>query len=797
MAQLPSERIQQRAGFIFPDMEKIPFEDKQKPEYNLSICKAVYTRYTGNQCDVPFTNVDENIDFLRSIAEGKQSAEQYKDFFVGGKMPSPNVMNDLDTTLDATAEASRKGWFTGYWKALSVIPNMIQRCLGEFLKNDSDIKAFCVDMDANIEETLRMNKEWVKSNPETKNILNTLRSTAGLPKQDDMEITSREALQDIKNEGGFKEKYMIGIDQAIKNTEDVSDWKLTLKEHNFKDLFTIGYAFNVLDYDYTDCKVIWKYVDPKNVINQASFKNDGSDSRLFGYYDYPSLNNIREIQDRIWNGDHYGLTDEDFQNIANNYKEYSANSNSSWTKSGSPYNSIDVTTCVMNLRWEDVEKRKESEYTNKGVTARIPYKKGHENNKAYKVIETRELKTYSCKWLVGTECVWDFGVEKNQIFVNGRPSLRFAMYRIKEESYIERLVPIAHLFAISWLKFINFMAKSQPTFVAIDIDSIAEFVDGDKKYPQDTALKMLRQQLVYFYKQKENLGGQGGDGFPIKVVTGVEQEHIMSELNTMEALLKLAEYITGLSPMTLGATPDNNLPVKTAMASLNSSNVALSYIMNAVMIMKTRLAEQTIPAISNLLEIDPKSVKYYSKVIGSDDVESIKKNRDSISSLGIKLYPRVTDKMKENFSNKLDLALQANMVDPATVLKMQYQLDHGGDFMEMVYKFEAKIKQREEQIQKDKKELVDRQSTGNLEAGKQAQQIQQETKIREMQMNDALETKKGQIQILNSDNSFINEMKKLIITDKQTKGEDPTEILADMQALINQRKEQLMQPQVR
>jgi hypothetical protein len=800
MANIPDEGIQIRSGNIFPDMENIPYKDKQKAKYAIQVHKAIYTKFTENSCEIPYSSGDriygEKIDTLRIISQGKNSAEQYKDIFAGNELPSLNLMNDLDTSLIANSGSGRKGWMGSYWDILTPIANMKQRCKGEFLKNDVDVKTFCTDVDATAKETFRMNLEWVKSNKKTRGITNMLRATAGLPQQEESITDSYEALKEIKDEGGFKDRYMIGADQIISHTEDVSDWKLYLKEENFDDLFDIGVSFNVLDYDYSDCKVIWKYIDPKDIILQRTERKDGKDSHIFGWFEYVSLNKIREIQDKITNGEKYGLDKDDFDSIASKYKNYSGNDSARYyTNKYSIEDEIDIKVCVMRLRWIDVEKEKETEYTNKGRTTRISYKEGHEKNKSYKVIQTRVLKRYDSTWLVGTDFVWDFGTAKNQAYVNGKPTLGYAMFSLKEKSYIERLVPIAHSFAIHWLKFVSYSTKLQKSFLAVNYDRMAQYGDGDKKYQMDMAIKMLRQNLIYFYRDEAGLQPGGGDNVPVKVIKGIEMDTMMAELNVMEYLLKLAEYITGLSPMSYGATPDKNLPVRTALASMNSSNVALSYIMNAVMVMKTNLAEQTVPMVSNLLEVEDKSYKYYSKVIGQDDVDAVKEHRESLSALGIKMYPRPTDEMKDRLSTKLEIITQQGLLDPITSMKLEYQLYHGSNFMEVLHKIDYKVRQEQERQFKEKQALIDRQSQGNAQAAQVQAESEQKIQAVKMQTDNNLQMKKAQTEALNSEINSVNKLKEIALQDKLNKGEDVKEFLAELEIIKDSMKQRLMQPE--
>ena len=112
--------------------------------------------------------------------------------------------------------------------------HIITKCLGELYKYDTDIKAFCTNIDANDEELFRFHKEWIENDPATSNVFNYLRDSAQIPKQKSMGLTY-EQLSDIRFEGGFKESYINGVEQIVSHTADISNW-VELKEKIFKDL---------------------------------------------------------------------------------------------------------------------------------------------------------------------------------------------------------------------------------------------------------------------------------------------------------------------------------------------------------------------------------------------------------------------------------------------------------------------------------------------------------------------------------------------------------------------------------
>lgn len=796
MANIPSENIQLRNGFLFADMENTPSSKKETPEYARQLAEAVYSQYANNQGDVPYNGeggktLDEKVDTLRLISQGRQSAQQYKDYFTGGEVPSMNVLNDLDTTLDANAEASRKGWFTGIWDIVSPIPNMMRKALGEFLNYDADIKAFSIDTDASSRELFRMNKEWTKHKFAPH--FNLLRQKAGLQPRNEAITDTYEALEDIKNEGGFKDRQIIAVEQAIQHTEDISDWKMSEKEKLFKDIFTIGVAFATCDYDKTNHKVVWTYRDVKDFGCQLSYEKDYKDVQCIYWFDYVSLNHIREIQDQITNGEKVGLSSEDFASIATKYKDYSNNGNSAWFKQGMRLdnNAMDFNVCTMHVRIIDVEKERSLEYkTKNGKKTTMPYREGYENNKKYKLIENRRLKRYDVTWLVGTKFVWEYGWAKNQAYQGNKPLLGFAAYKTWEKPPIEGLVPIAHLFAISWINFGNKLLKSIPDFIAVNRLRMAQFSDGDKKYDPMLALKLLKQELVYFYDLDE---AGGGDNVPIKKIDGTKYEDIMNELNFMEGLLRQAEIITGLSPMSYGVTPESRLPVRNAMATMNSSNVTMNYLMNSVMIIKTRLAEQTIPMITNLVDVDELAFENYANVIGEDDVQAIKDNRDGLQSLGIKLFPRPTDDMKRDLLEKINLALQSGLLNIAQAAKFSYQLFRGGNYLEMVNKLDFLIRQELKRQTAEKKMLMKEQSEGNKQAGMAVEQMKQKALQDQMQLNAAMQKAKDFGQTIIDDNKSLNNMKESIVDQKVESGTNPELLVANLQGLADKARQLLMQ----
>jgi hypothetical protein len=334
------------------------------------------------------------------------------------------------------------------------------------------------------------------------------------------------------------------------------------------------------------------------------------------------------------------------------------------------------------------------------------------------------------------------------------------------------------------------MSKAQDDFYAIDTGKLVEFTENQEKYDPLTAVKIMRQENAFFYMSDVN---SGGDGVPVKNIPGTLYQDIQKYLLLMQDALRLAEIETGFSMLTLGATPDNNTPVKTSMASLQSSSTSMSYIMNSVIGTKAKLAGQIIPMVSNLLEIDPRAVEYYSSVIGGDDVQTIIENKKSLEKLGMKMYPVPTDDLKDRLMQNVAMAVQAGLIDPISAFTIDYQLSRGGNVMEVMRKVQYMIRQEKDRITKEKQLMIQEQGAANERAAKAEADSNERIKSAQMELEASKEKQKTTGALLEGDQKFMNDVKTEVVKDKLEKGEDPTQIIATFEKLINERKAQLLQ----
>jgi hypothetical protein len=821
MAQLPSVQIQSREVLDYPDIENISLEKKQQPEYNRKNAQALYSDYTNNRTDIT-EGLSTYFDTLRLFGSGKQTPEQYKNF-MSGITQSPtgnNVFSGIDFAFLGDKKSNREGWLNIIWKVMSPIPLIETIAKALFSPVDYDIKAETVDIDSGAEEESTMLDFYSRS--QLKPLFDSIDSMAGIPSsRDSIIIGSLEEFEKIKSDGGFKPVYITAVEKALRHIENLSKWDRVLKEKEFEDMFRLGYGFSRICYDHTTGIPIWKYADPKDVAIQYSRYNNFEDVEKFGVFEYINLSEIMSISNRIHTDDTQKyITDLELQEIARKYSGYMNNpAESEWANFGHEISSgkkdkSACKICVFHTYWMDVEKESSVEYTTKNGKKRTFKYEGKKLSEKEKLKTTRRRPIYRCSWIVGTEWVYDYGLMPNQTNVNEREyKMPIAGARVID-SIVDRLIPIAHMFAICWFRFINAISKAQADGYAINLSMLSDISDGENAYKVTDLIKMFRQENIFLYEGGMNGTGMGGNGIPINKIPGTLQEDIAKELMIMDSLNQKIEQLTGLSPVSLGATPNPNAPVGTTEMSLTSSQKAIQPLMEAVMSIKEQLAIATIPMLINIMSADNLVRDNMARVIGEECVEALLASRRNFIEYGIRLFPRPTQEDNNFLLSLAQASIQKRNAGVAGITEaefiwLKYILNNGGNYLDVYAKYDRMIKKDEDRIKKEKEDMIRLQGEQNTQLaqtqGQQALMAGQQQLITDIKREQG----KTMSEVFRNNNDAENNILKMRIQKALEKGEDITALIDELRQRINgtmagmaaqtqppQQSQQPQQPQV-
>jgi hypothetical protein len=321
------------------------------------------------------------------------------------------------------------------------------------------------------------------------------------------------------------------------------------------------------------------------------------------------------------------------------------------------------------------------------------------------------------------------------------------------------------------LKYQNSAAIAFNDGYVIDWAMIQNISDGDKKFSPLELIKMFRQTGVMPFRSTPvgQATYRGGAVVPITKVPGGMGESLNQAVARLQIQFKLIEDLTGLSPISLGASPDPNAPVATSERSLQATHNSLKPLIRGIFRLKDMLARASSIKIQQLCKWDEQSRKEYEKVIGESDVMALVEAKDSSVEYGIKLEARPTSTDKMDILRAAEIALQPGRdgvpgisFDDYTYVKER--INAGGNLKEIrFYLAHAKKKATQEAFQKQQA-LVQQQIEGNQRLKETEMQKEVATKKLDVQGQIAIDNNKYRnerdLKLMDINKTYIQELEK-------------------------------------
>lgn len=349
--------------------------------------------------------------------------------------------------------------------------------------------------------------------------------------------------------------------------------------------------------------------------------------------------------------------------------------------------------------------------------------------------EIRIRRLYHCYWIVGSEYCIKFGPVPNQPrYPYSEPLLPLVGYRLPDRAVILRSIPIADLYQIAWLRLQNGLAKASQGGYAINISLLGEA--GNKKLDPMKVLKLWRESQVLFYKMGLN-GNVGGTPVPITYLPGNLQEIISNELAVLNNCMKLLEDLTGFSMIALGQTPSPETGLGVTERTLQSTQKSITPIATGLRYLKEELAKRTSCMYQMAIKNDERARMQYSKVIGSEAVELIRKSTSLDMGYGISLRARPDNDMKQAVIQAATVAAQSKEITADERLFIIEQVTSGQNLREIRQKLRKMIKANKQLEHQMQLENIDRQNKGLQESAMQQEQMKQQTEMAKLKMKDA------------------------------------------------------------
>lgn len=339
---------------------------------------------------------------------------------------------------------------------------------------------------------------------------------------------------------------------------------------------------------------------------------------------------------------------------------------------------------------------------------------------------------YKCKWIIGSDYVYDFGLSKDQPRSKERPArteLSYSFYapdfhEMRTLSIMEQLIPMADEYQLLVYKVQNLNNRMMPFGWAIDLDAIEDVAlgAGGAKLKPSEVLDMFFQSQILTYRKKD-LDRQNQNYKPIEVIQTSFANEMTALYNHMASIIAQIRDVSGLNELTDGSTADQDrMPNGLIQANMESANNALFGIISA----EKCLLEKLSMSCFRKLQICLKRGDYggYINAIGGNSVKLIKVSPDlALHDFAIVCEARPTDEMKQLIIQEMQPNIDQGFLDLSDVLIILDMYSTRKAYQLLAYK----VKKNKALMQQNAMQQQSQNGQIQMQSAQAAEQMKQQT----------------------------------------------------------------------
>jgi hypothetical protein len=683
----------QRGSYPFPK-DEIPTAEKGD-EWSRKWCEAMYAAYISDRSGVPYSSIEE-LQGLRLYATGNQNVNKYQDI----------LLDESEEGADVT------GYLNVNWEIFSVMPKFLHIIRGIFEEQEHSIVATAVDPNSNKERDVEKLRKWFKGR--YKPILEAVNEFAGHKPEPEWIPESVDEMEMYQNVGGFKLAKETEIEEALVYTEYISDWK-EIKRKMLDDFATVNCA-SVKDFtDPYTRKVKSRWVDPLKLIMQYSKHWDHRNSEYGGELISESISNIRKNTD---------ISEDKLRELAQFYNGRNANQNlSSWTEedlqiNGGGWKYDNFMVDIMDAEWFSINEKGRTTRTNsRGESLTYDEKDGKiYDTDTKKTTTTRYKVVYRAKWIIGTNFVYDYGLQYD-VPRKGKKEveLSFKFYKLPGRSIVSLSVPNLDQIQLTWLKMQNALAMSSNSGIAVEYTSLMNMQLGGEKMEPLEILSIRRDTGDLIYKMTTHMGKPNVPGGmrPIQELVGGIGPQLGEFIQLFDLNLNFIRDLTGINQIADASNPDPNQPVGTAEMAIAATNNALKPIYAGYIRLKELVARAAAIRIQLLVRHDKKAYEGYIPVVGGAGVKILSIGTEILDAdWEIQIQAKPTQQRKQLILEAAMKAMQPDKdgftgIEESDFMMIERLLEAGNEKLaEIMLSYRSKKnKDRQLKIQRENMEL--------------------------------------------------------------------------------------------
>ena len=742
------QQISSAGQHPYPDHNIDPA--KKGAEWCMEYAKAAYYDWQFVYPKGIFSGNGGDYSKFKLYALGKQPNSQYKKWL------------GVDETTNNT-------WLSIDWSIRAIVSLYRDKAISRLMNSEYNVIATPVDQLAKSDKDSYYNK--LKSKLIVRDMM--MQQNPELASHPLLQIQSGEPLDmeelDMRMEFGEQFNRSKDAEMAIQLAFYQNNYK-TKRRKIFEDLFDLGVS-GVKDYLDENGKPGFRVIDPECIITSYDKNGDFSNIVHAGEIIDVPIVELATIKDEEGNP---MFDDKELTEFASTIAGQFGNPRllglgTGWMK---PYDKFKCK--VLDIEFYTYNDRVYKDTTDEqGNTdfRKSDYARGKKSDK-YKRKKIQYV--YKCKWIIGTDKVYDYGMAYDQkrstdISKKAKTKLSYSLYaynfyQMKAQGMMERLIPYIDDYQLTMLKIQNFKNRAVPSGWWIDLaalEKVAMTKGGQDMQPKEL-LQMFFDTGVLLGRSDSDGGAQSANWRPVIPIENTAASELTMLYNDVINTISAIEKITGYNDVTLGQASSKTL-VPGYEVGQQSTNEALYPLAFSEENISLRLAEAMICRTQQALRRG--GFSGYAPALNSNSLTFIEVSDDiAWRDYGIELERRPTQDQKawlmqmmqgdiaNGFLNTSDAVL---LVNTKNVKEAQ-----------MIWAYRVR-KEKEKQSQQRMAE-IQAQQQGN----QQAAQIAQQAEMQKFQMQAQLEIQKEQIRVqgeLEKERMRIESAERIALANNNTK----------------------------
>jgi len=716
------------SNYPYPNFEVDPRE-KETMEWCRAYAKAAYYDFSFVYPKGVFANNGGDYQKFKTYALGKQPISNYRSIL------------GIDQQTNNT-------WLSIDWSVRSIVSTYRDRAISRLMEQMNGIVATPIDILAKAE----MDDFYAETKAKltVRDLIQQANSELGghplitLQTGEPMDIEELEMRMEQGEQFNRAKDAELAIELGMYEN-NYKQWRRTV----YEDLFDLGVA-GYKEWLGTDNKAKFRKVNPENVIVSYCRKSDFSDAVHAGEIIDVPLVELATVTDKEGNK---MFNEEQLQEFASSIAGRWGNPSlvsigTGWFK---PYDKfkckvLDIEFFTYNdyVYRDGVDENGNSDYR------KADFKRGKKSNK---YTRKRIQCVYKCKWIIGTEYCYDFGMAEDQkrspnIKKKATTSLSYKFYaynfyEMKAQGFMERLIPYLDDYQLTIYKIQNFKNRSVPSGWWIDLDGLeaAALNKGGANMTPQELLQMFFETGLLVGRSKDSAGVPMGQNW--KPVIPIENS-IMTELvgffQDLQNTVMAIERLTGYNDITAGEGSPRTLVPGYEIADMSTSH-ALYPMKFAEENLSERLAADVLCRMQQ--GVKKGSVSGYAPYSGALNRNTLQFIEVSPSiatrEYGIMLQEKTSDEKKQWVLQQLQQDIANGLLDTSDAIMILNT--HNAKQAQQILAY--RVKKNKETQQKNQMQLVQQQTQGNQQIAQDAALLKQQ----EIQLQGEIDLQKEQMRI--------------------------------------------------